>query len=113
MKIYIRSRSSVQSERDAVLAHLEDLVAKKAIITDQEDIDLYDDALVNAIPEAGSIWARTIGELRWQSVKAYPKQEDSGLKSFKACLSERDWEHAQQVFQAITFFARIMLINAL
>ncbi|KAG4031438.1 hypothetical protein MFRU_009g02110 [Monilinia fructicola] len=101
LKIYIRSRSSVQSERDAVLAHLEDLVAKKAIITDQEDIDLYDDALVNAIPEAGSIWARTIGELRWQSVKAYPKQEDSGLKSFKACLSERDWEHAQQIASSL------------
>lgn len=78
------------------------MVAKKVVITDQEDIDLYDDALVNAVPEAGSIWARTIGELRWQSVKAYPKQEDSGLKSFKACLSERDWEHAQQVFQAPT-----------
>ncbi|KAB8302834.1 hypothetical protein EYC80_006174 [Monilinia laxa] len=100
-KIYIRSRSSVQSEKDAVLAHLEDLVIKKAIITDQEDIDLYDDALVNAIPEAGSIWARTIGELRWQSVKAYPKQEDSGLKSFKACLSERDWEHAQQIASSL------------
>ncbi|KAK6615242.1 cytoskeleton organization protein [Botrytis cinerea] len=100
-KIYIRSRSSTQSERDVVLPHLEDLVAKKVVITDQEDIDLYDDALVNAVPEAGSIWARTIGELRWQSVKAYPKQEDSGLKSFKACLSERDWEHAQQIASSL------------
>ncbi|CAD6448066.1 2ed61336-c5c5-4340-ab1c-4ca208159de1 [Sclerotinia trifoliorum] len=100
-KIYIRSRSSVQSERDVVLPHLEDLVNKKVIITDQEDIDLYDDALVNAIPEAGSIWARTIGELRWQCVKAYPKQEDSALKSFKACLSERDWEHAQQIASSL------------
>ncbi|QSZ28628.1 hypothetical protein DSL72_003127 [Monilinia vaccinii-corymbosi] len=95
------SRSSIQLERDAVLPHLEDLVTKKVVITDQEDIDLYDDALVNAIPEAGSIWARTIGELRWQGVKAYPKQEESGLKSFKACLSERDWEHAQQIASSL------------
>ncbi|KAF7937706.1 uncharacterized protein EAE97_007502 [Botrytis byssoidea] len=100
-KIYIKSRSSIQSERDSILPHLEDLVAKKVVITDQEDIDLYDDALVNAIPDPGSIWARTIGELRWQSVKAYPKQEDSGLKSFKACLSERDWEHAQQIASSL------------
>lgn len=87
-----------------MILHLEDLVAKKVVITDQEDIDLYDDALVNAISEVGSDWARTIGELRWQSVKAYPKQEESGLKSFKACLAERDWEHAQQVLQAVTSF---------
>lgn len=79
---------------------------------DQDDLNLYDDALVRAVPEAGEIWAKTIGELRWQNVKAYPKQEDSGLKSFKACLSERDWEHAQQVFQNATFFGTRMLTNA-
>ncbi|ESZ98846.1 hypothetical protein SBOR_0704 [Sclerotinia borealis F-4128] len=100
-KIYIRSRSPAQSERDVVLPHIEDLIVKKEVIADQEDIDLYDDALIHVIPEAGAIWAKTIGELRWQSVKAYPKHEESGLKSFKACLSERDWEHAQQIASSL------------
>ncbi|PQE03427.1 N-acetyltransferase B complex non catalytic subunit protein [Rutstroemia sp. NJR-2017a BBW] len=95
-KIYIRSRSTLQSEKDAVLAHIEDLATKKVAVTDLDDIDLYDDALEAVMPDAGELWVRTIGELRWQAVKTLPKQEELGLKSFKACLSENDLEHAQQ-----------------
>jgi N-terminal acetyltransferase B complex non-catalytic subunit len=73
------------------------LATKKVALTDLDDIDLYDDALEAVMPDAGEVWVRTIGELRWQAVKTLPKQEELGLKSFKACLSEHDLEHAQQV----------------
>jgi N-terminal acetyltransferase B complex non-catalytic subunit len=111
-KIYIRSQSSQQTEKSAVLTHLESLAEKKVALSDLEDIDLYDDALDFILPEPGNTWAKLVGELRWQSVRALPKNEDLSLKCFQACLAKDDMEHAQQVFALQISFGAIFLLDS-
>lgn len=85
------------SENSAVLLHIEELAAKKIAIKDLEAIDLYDEALREVLSEENSNWVKTIGELRWQYVKANPKDEQNVLKCFKECLAHGDLDHARQV----------------
>ena len=62
-----------------------------------EAIELYDEALREVLPETRSSWGKSIGELRWQLVKAFPKDEDTVQKCFQQCLSNGDLDHARQV----------------
>jgi N-terminal acetyltransferase B complex non-catalytic subunit len=97
LKIYIRSRSPQVPEKNAVLLHLEELPERKPPVADIEAIELYDEALEEALPKSGETWERIIGPLRWQCVKAQPKNEDLSLKCFQACLSKGALDHARQV----------------
>ena len=97
LKLYIRSRSAVLSERSAVILHLEELVENKVTITDLEAIDLYDEAFREVLLEKEKSWGKIIGALRWQHVKSSPKDEQNILKCFQECLTNGDLDHARQV----------------
>ncbi|RDL34632.1 uncharacterized protein BP5553_07760 [Venustampulla echinocandica] len=101
LKVFIRSRSPLASEKAAVLLHLEGLAERKFVLKDQESIELYDEALGEVMPQQQEGWGRIIGELRWQCVKARPKDEDLSLKSFEACLGKGDLEHAKQISNSL------------
>lgn len=98
MKIYICSHLPAVSEKTAVLLHLEELVGQKKPPQADGVLELYNDAFENVLESDGD-WARVIGELRWQSVKANPKNEDLSLKSFQTCMEKDDLDHARQVSQ--------------
>ncbi|TVY14865.1 N-terminal acetyltransferase B complex subunit arm1 [Lachnellula arida] len=97
LKVYIRSRSPLLAEKEAVLLHLDELAEKKKAIADLETVELYDEAFGEVFPEPQESWDRTIGELRWLCVKSQPKNEDLSLKCFQACLGKGDLEHAKQI----------------
>jgi N-terminal acetyltransferase B complex non-catalytic subunit len=97
LKIYIRSRSPLITEKSAVLLHLEELPSRKTPIRDLEVITLYDEAWGEIFPNKQGSWPQTIGELRWQAVKASPKNEEDTLKCFQECLANDDLDHARQV----------------
>ena len=67
------------------------------MLVDLEAIDLYDDAFGEVLPHRGETWENIIGEIRWQCVKATPKNEELALKCFQSCLLKDDLEHARQV----------------
>lgn len=81
-----------------MLLHLEELAQQKKPLIDLAAIELCDDALEQILGTHDE-WARIIGEIRWQCVKAIPKNEDISLKCFKACLAKKDLDHARQVSQ--------------
>ena len=97
LKTYIRSRSLHVSEKSAVLLHLEELSEKKSPVSDIEAVELYEEALGEVLPESTETWERVIGHLRWQCVKAWPKNEDLSLNCFQACFSKGALDYARQV----------------
>ncbi|TVY28955.1 Phagocyte signaling-impaired protein [Lachnellula hyalina] len=97
LKIYIRSRSPLLAEKQAVLLHLDELAEKKKAIAELETVELYDEAFGEVLPEPQESWDKIIGELRWLCVKSQPKNEDLSLKCFQACLRKGDLEHAKQI----------------
>lgn len=84
------------SEKAAVLLHLEELAEKKTALSELVVLEMYDDALQEVIPDPQEHWARIVGELRWQYVKSSPKNEETSLKCFRACLENHDLDHARQ-----------------
>ncbi|KAH7364272.1 N-acetyltransferase B complex non catalytic subunit-domain-containing protein [Rhexocercosporidium sp. MPI-PUGE-AT-0058] len=101
LKIYIRALSPQATEKSAVLMHLEELAEKKMVPSELVVTELYDDALSEVLPDPQEQWARIVGELRWQCVKALPKNEDSSLKCFQACLARNDLDHARQIANSL------------
>jgi N-terminal acetyltransferase B complex non-catalytic subunit len=97
LKIYIRSRSPQLPEKSAILLHLEELPERNPPLSDIEAVELYDEALDEILPQSNETWERIIGQLRWQCVKASPKNEELSLKCFQACLSKGALDHARQV----------------
>ena len=96
LRIYIRAFLPQASEKTAVLLHLEELAEKKTAFSELVALELYDDALQEVVPEPRQHWARIIGEMRWQYVKSSPKDEETSLKCFRACLEHNDLDHARQ-----------------
>lgn len=80
-----------------MLLHIEEIVARKSALSDLAAVELYEDALEEVLPGSRDNWIRTIGELRWQCVKAFPKNEDTSLMCLQTCLSRDDLDHARQV----------------
>ncbi|KAK0126361.1 hypothetical protein ONS95_007967 [Cadophora gregata] len=101
LKIYIRALSPQATEKAAVLVHLEELAEKKTVPSELVVAELYDDALNEVLPVPRENWARIVGELRWQCVKASPKNEDASLKCFQACLARNDLDHARQIANSL------------
>jgi N-terminal acetyltransferase B complex non-catalytic subunit len=73
-------------------------VARKSALLDLAAVELYEDALEEVLPGSRDNWIRIIGELRWQCIKASPKDEDTSLVCLQTCLSRDDLDHARQVF---------------
>ncbi|KUJ22389.1 uncharacterized protein LY89DRAFT_636366 [Mollisia scopiformis] len=101
LKIYIRSLLPQVSEKSAVILHLEDVVARKAVLSDLAAIELYEDALEEVLPGSREVWIKTIGELRWRCIKAVPKNEDTSLACLQSCLSRDDLDHARQIANSL------------
>jgi N-terminal acetyltransferase B complex non-catalytic subunit len=99
------------SEKSAVLSHIQNLAVKKPPHTELDAVELYDEALEKTLgPEVQATWAKTIGEMRWQCVKAMPKNEDASLKCFQACLARHDLDHARQV--SFTLTGKMLFLEA-
>lgn len=73
-------------------------MARKPAISDLAAVELYEDALEEVLPGSQNTWINIIGELRWQCVKASPKNEDTSLVCLQTCLSRDDLDHARQVY---------------
>jgi N-terminal acetyltransferase B complex non-catalytic subunit len=101
------------SEKAAVLQQFEELVSSKRVITDVNTIQFYEDALELILPKPGDSWARIIGYLRWEFVKASPKDEEASKACFRACLSKQDYEHARHVSICILPRQGLMLLTSL
>jgi N-terminal acetyltransferase B complex non-catalytic subunit len=95
-----------------VLLHLEEVPRQKKPLVDLAAIELYDNALGQVLGTVDD-WARIIGEIRWQCVKAIPKDEDISLKCFKACLLKKDLDHARQVCLTINLSSKLLLTPSL
>jgi N-terminal acetyltransferase B complex non-catalytic subunit len=100
------------SENSAVLLHLEELPDRKPPLSDIEAIELYDEALDEVLPESNETWEKTIGQLRWQCVKAQPKNEDLSLKCFQACFSKGALDHARQVSRSFLPWKALLSVLA-
>ncbi|RFU26712.1 hypothetical protein B7463_g9620, partial [Scytalidium lignicola] len=101
LKIYIASEQFPASENSPVVASLERLVQRDPPVLDLDAIAVYESALENISPGDEDDWARLIGRLRWQCVKAAPKNEDASLKNLRRCLAMNDIEHAQQIANSL------------
>ncbi|KAH8815250.1 N-acetyltransferase B complex non catalytic subunit-domain-containing protein [Xylogone sp. PMI_703] len=101
LKIYITSEQSSTGDSSPVLTALEKLIQRDPPVLDLDAIAVYEAALENILSGNEDYWARLIGRLRWQCVKASPKDEDSGLKNLRRCLIMNDIEHAQQIANSL------------
>lgn len=72
-------------------------------MVDLDAIEVYEAALEN-LPGYENDWAKLIGRLRWQCVKAAPKNEDASLQNLRKCLAKNDIENAQQVSNIFLIF---------
>ena len=64
---------------------------------DLETIQLYEEAFGEVSTGPEESWAKSIGETRWQCVKAFPKEVDLSEDCFKECLAHNDIDHSRQV----------------
>jgi N-terminal acetyltransferase B complex non-catalytic subunit len=97
------------TDKSSALLLIEEALEEKSMITDLDDVELYDHAFQNILPEPQQRWASTIGELRWQFVKSSPKEENASIDCFKACLLKGDLEHAiKVVHQFPSFLTQIL-----
>ncbi|RQM06867.1 hypothetical protein DH86_00000004 [Scytalidium sp. 3C] len=87
--------SSGTDKSSPVIASLEKLAQRNPPVVDLDAIEVYEAALEN-LPGYENDWAKLIGRLRWQCVKAAPKNEDASLQNLRKCLAKNDIENAQQ-----------------
>lgn len=85
------------ADKTAVWAHLEGLCLLQPPLADPDTFQLYEEAFEELMGYGGSIWGEVIGEARWQSVKAHPKNEELSKSCFQECLAKDDLYHAGQV----------------
>ena len=101
LQLLIKAHIGQVSEKAAVLLQLEEVLSSKHVLTDLNAVSIYDETLELIVPKPGKTWARTIGVLRWQSVKALPKDADSSRACFRACLAHEDYEHARHIANSL------------
>ena len=87
-------------------------VAKSDKALDLDALELYDHAFDRILPDQKDDWGPVMGRLRWIAVKNSPKNEELGLKCFKACLAKDDIEDAQQVCLSSSFQTQNILPSA-
>ena len=97
----IKAHLGQLSDKGAVLLQLEELVVSKRVLTDLDAIEFYDQALELILPKPGASWSRVIGHLRWQLVRATPKDVDAGRTCFRACLARGDYENARHIANSL------------
>ncbi|RKF64168.1 Phagocyte signaling-impaired protein [Erysiphe neolycopersici] len=101
LKLYICGKTSSLPEKLSIIAQIEELAHREPFILNPDIIDLYEEILVEILPESTEIWIKTIGELRWKYVKLSPKDEHLCLQALMACLSNDDFDHARQIVNVI------------
>lgn len=84
-----------------ILLQLEELVAAKRVLTDLDTIQFYEEALGLILPKSGECWARIIGRLRWELVKASPKDVEASRACFQACVAKEDYENARHIANSL------------
>ncbi|RKF51363.1 N-terminal acetyltransferase B complex subunit arm1 [Golovinomyces cichoracearum] len=97
LKIYVHGKSIHLSENLKILVHIEELACREPFLSNPDAIDLYDETITEILPDSLETWAKTIGELRWKSVKLSSKNEKLCLDALKACLSKDDLDHARKI----------------
>lgn len=73
----------------------------KRVLKDLDAVQIYDETLELILPKPGETWARIIGHLRLELVKAMPKDMDAGRACFRACLAKEDYEHARHIANSL------------
>lgn len=76
-------------------------MSSKRVLKDLDAIQIYDETLELILPNSGETWARIIGYLRLELVKAMPKDADASRACFRACLAKEDYEHARQIANSL------------
>ena len=71
------------------------------MLNDLDAVQFYDETLELILPKPGEAWARIIGHLRLELVKAKPKDLDTSRACFRACLAKEDYEHARQIANSL------------
>ncbi|RKF76353.1 N-terminal acetyltransferase B complex subunit arm1 [Golovinomyces cichoracearum] len=97
LKIYVRGKSNLVSENLKILVQIEELACREPCLSNPDAIDLYDETITGILPDSLETWAKTIGELRWKSVKLSSKNEKLCLDALEACLSKNDLDHARKI----------------
>ncbi|TQS36684.1 hypothetical protein Golomagni_02856 [Golovinomyces magnicellulatus] len=97
LKIYVRGKSNLVSENIKILIQIEELACREPFLSNPDAIDLYDETMTEISYDSPEAWAKTIGELRWKSVKLSSKNEKLCLDALEACLSKNDLDHARQI----------------
>ncbi|RKF82671.1 putative cytoskeleton organization protein [Golovinomyces cichoracearum] len=97
LKTYVRGKSILVSENLKILVQIEELACREPFLSNPDAIDLYDETITEILPDSLETWAKTIGELRWKSVKLSSKNEKLCLDALKACLSKDDLDHARKI----------------
>ncbi len=73
----------------------------KRVLTDLNAVQVYDETLQLLLPKSAESWARIIGHLRWQLVKAIPTDVEASRACFRACLAREDYEHARHIANSL------------
>ncbi|KAI1761887.1 N-acetyltransferase B complex non catalytic subunit-domain-containing protein [Hypoxylon sp. FL1150] len=93
IEVAAKSQSDNVADRIAGKVLVESMIKDNVIITDAETIDL----LEFSCSKADVKYSETIGLLRAKLVKAIPKDKNSCVGCFEACLYHSDWKNAQQI----------------
>ena len=101
LQLLIKAHIGQISEKAAILLQLEELLLSKRVLADINAVQLYDETLELILPKPGDIWARVIGSLRLQLVKALSKDVDAGRACFQACVAKADYEHARHIANSL------------
>lgn len=101
LKLYIRTEAAHAAGKEfqeykELFVELGAIVTKE-LVHNEEAIVLYDAVLGLMLPGQYSIWGGFIGRMRWNAVKASPKDAQIAITHFQACLSNQDLAHAQVV----------------
>ncbi|RDW64145.1 hypothetical protein BP5796_10647 [Coleophoma crateriformis] len=105
LKLYIRTEAAHAAGKEfheykEFFVELESIVAKDAV-HDEEAIVLYDTVLALILPGQLSLWRDIIGTMRWNAVKASPKDAQLAITHFQSCLSNQDLAHAQVICNSL------------
>jgi len=93
VEVAARSRSDNAADRTFGREAVQAMINDNTIIKDVDALDLYEFAIDGLEMDH----SKTIGVLRARLVKALPKDQQSSVKCFEACMWHSDWENAQEV----------------
>jgi len=100
LKCFAQARHTLVTERANAYLLLSALAQPgcKQIITDADELEIYDEAcMLLSKGQDRSEMATIICKIRLAAVKARPSDEKLAVACFRACLKRCNWDYAQQV----------------